>query len=224
MSSRKVMLWDGPTRLFHWSVVLLMGMSWVSIDNTQVERHALVGQTLLVLALYRVLWGFVGGDTARFRHFLRGPGAVLAYLRAVRSGNKPLVLGHNPAGGWMIVALLLGLLIQGGSGLFTNENTFLYYDAPLASWVGTALSDALTTFHKSFFWVLAAGVGVHVGAALTYLVVFKENLIRPMVTGSRDVETASLPDPSLRPGSWLKALGCLVLSAGIVEGGVWILG
>ena len=91
-------VWDLPTRLFHWLIVLLVGFSWWSAETGNMDWHYRSGLTALVLLVFRLLWGFIGGSTARFSQFLRSPGAVITYLREPAG---PLRGGHNPlpAGG-----------------------------------------------------------------------------------------------------------------------------
>src|SRR5690242_9158091 len=104
--STRVYVWDAPTRLFHWSIVVLLFVSWLSADQGYMKIHLWSGLTLLVLLLFRIGWGFAGATTARFSNFLHAPAKVIAYLKALAGGNKPLHAGHNPAGGLMVVALL----------------------------------------------------------------------------------------------------------------------
>lgn len=228
-----VAVWDAPTRLFHWVLVLLILALWfsgeiggLSINATlpwggtlflgNMDVHMLLGQAVLVLVVYRVLWGLVGSTTARFSHFVRGPAPVGAYLAAVARGEVPLFTGHNPAGAAMILALLAVLAGQAGLGLFGNDDIFS--EGPLAHLVSKETSDALTVWHGRLFNVLLALVAVHVAAAL-YYVIRGKNLVRPMVTGRKP--RAHLPDgaePVRFASPWL----ALVMLA-VAWGAVWVL-
>lgn len=225
-----VKVWDLPTRVFHWVLVLLFAVLWISgavggvdlplpggktLMNT--DLHMLLGQVVLSLVLYRVLWGLVGSSTARFSSFVRGPGAVIAYLKAVRSGQHPLFTGHNPAGALMILGVLTVLLLQAGTGLFANDD--ILSEGPLAAAVGKDLSDTLTGVHGLIADALIALVVVHISAVVIYRLK-GENLVKPMVTGYKDL--ASLPpgEPAPRMVSPLLALVLLAVSAGVVFGGV----
>src|SRR5579871_3850903 len=101
-----VRVWDAPTRLFHWMVVSLVACSWYSADHGFMTLHLWSGSLLLVLLLFRIAWGIVGSTTARFSDFLRPPAKVIAYFKALAGDKKPLHAGHNPAGGWMVTALI----------------------------------------------------------------------------------------------------------------------
>ena len=175
-----VKVWDLPTRLFHWILVMLMIAQWLTAENdSTIQYHILGGYAVLVLVLFRVIWGFTGSDTARFRDFIRGPGAALAFVKALLRGETPLYLGHNPMGGWSIVAMLVLLLIQAGTGLFANDD--IMTEGPLYGWVSKGTSDWLTTIHKLNFNLLLLVIAVHISAVLFYLFVKRENLIHPML-------------------------------------------
>jgi len=178
-----VKLWDLPVRLCHWSFALLIPAMWWTAENGEMGWHMRLGLVLLALLVFRILWGFIGSSTARFASFLRGPGTVLAYLRGLGSARSP-VIGHNPAGGWSVAALLAAMLLQVGMGLFAGDP----YDGatgPLNGLVRTMTADLLTDWHEAFFYVLLALVALHLAAVAFYLFVKRDNLLRPMVTGSR---------------------------------------
>ena len=205
-----VTVWDLPTRLFHWSLVILIGLAWYFGETGAMRWHMLCGQTILVLVLFRLCWGFLGSQTARFSDFVKGPGAALSYGRALLSGRSPAVVGHNPLGGLMVVALLLFILIQASTGLFANDDIFS--EGPLADQVSKATSDQLTKLHKANFIVVGVLVLLHIAAALFYLLVKKDNLIRPMVTGRKLLDPAQAP--GLRHPLW--ALVVLAVAAALV--------
>jgi cytochrome b len=144
--------------------------------------HQWLGISVLALVLSRVAWGFVGSETARFGHFVRGRSAVVTYLRGVFSFRvEHNRVGHNPAGGWSVL-LLLGLLVtQAVTGLFSNDDVL--FDGPLSGWAGKGLSDVITGVHYFLFNVLWVAIAVHIVAALAYLVFKRDNLITPMITG-----------------------------------------
>src|SRR3954470_23374234 len=111
-TKRTVLVWDLPTRLFHWCVVLLVFISWVSADRGWMTVHLGSGLTLLALLLFRIAWGLVGSTTARFSNFLHAPQRVLAYLKGTKHGDRLLYAGNNPAGGLMVAAMIAVLLAQ----------------------------------------------------------------------------------------------------------------
>ncbi len=183
MSGTSVNIWDLPVRICHWSFVILIPALWWTAEEGEMGWHMRLGIVLLGLAVFRVLWGFAGSSTARFASFVRGPATVLAYLRSMNSPRDPIV-GHNPLGGWSVLALLGAMLLQTGLGLFSGDP----YDGatgPLNHLVGVMTADSLTEWHESFFNVLLALVGIHLLAVLFYLAVKRDNLVHPMVTGRR---------------------------------------
>lgn len=182
-----VRVWDVPTRLFHWVLVGLLGGLWWTGENGPMSTHMTLGYAVLALILWRLIYGLFGSTTARFSAFVRGPRAVVQYLRSAFGARKETaayVLGHNPAGGWMVLLLLAVVLAQAVTGLFANDDIFS--EGPLANKVSTATSDAMTGWHKGIlFPLLQVLVALHVAAAFFYLFVKGENLIRAMVTGSK---------------------------------------
>ncbi|HUX23673.1 MAG TPA: cytochrome b/b6 domain-containing protein, partial [Burkholderiales bacterium] len=121
---RKILVWDLPLRMFHWMLALLVAVSIVSaeIGGNAMQIHLRSGYTILTLVLFRILWGFFGGTHARFASFVRGPATAIAHLKALRSQKSGRHLGHNPAGGWSVMLMLFVLLIQAGTGLFSNDD------------------------------------------------------------------------------------------------------
>ena len=209
----EVAVWDWPVRAVHWSIVVLVAMllttGLVKGDAVMVW-HMRAGATLLALVLFRVLWGFLGSRNARFASFVRGPAAVLAYAKSIlRPPHQPYAT-HNPLGGWMVVALLLAMLFQAGTGLFTNDD--ILTEGPLAKLITKDLSDAISTLHRRGWWVVAGLTSLHIAAVVSYLLALKDNLIRPMVSGVK-----LLPPGAARPAdaaaSNARALAVLALCA-----------
>ncbi|ARU15793.1 cytochrome b/b6 domain-containing protein [Croceicoccus marinus] len=211
----RVKLWDLPVRICHWGFVLLIPAMWWTAENHEMGWHTRLGLLLLALVVFRILWGFVGSSTARFGGFLRGPGAVLRYFGSLRGSHVPVV-GHNPAGGWSVIALLGAMVLQLGMGLFAGDP----YDGatgPLNDLVGVMTADTLTEWHESFFWVLVALIALHVLAIVLYRAVRRDNLVGPMITGSRAMGgdargMAAVP-------AW-RALACLLLAFAFA-GWIW---
>lgn len=178
MTGSGVRIWDLPVRLFHWSLVLLVPALWWTAETERMDLHILLGEIMLGLLLFRLLWGLLGSSTARFASFLKGPGAVLRYLR-----GRGRAFGHNPVGGWSVVLMLLALAVQIGLGLFASDEDGIYA-GPL-SWHMPDMESAhvLAERHETFFWVIVALIALHVLAILYYLLVRRDNLVTPMVTG-----------------------------------------
>jgi cytochrome b len=180
-----VQVWDWPVRLFHWSIVVLVTAAFITanIGGNAMVWHMRAGSAVLALVLFRVTWGFVGSRHARFASFLRGLRPVVDYLRSTARGRHPVSIGHNPLGGWSVIALLTALLIQATTGLFANDD--IMTDGPLVKFITKDLSDAFTRYHYFNVWALGGLVGLHVAAVGFHLLVVKENLIRPMVHGKK---------------------------------------
>lgn len=174
-----VRVWDLPTRLFHWALVVLIAISWWSAENGAMDWHLRSGLAVLALIVFRLLWGLFGGSTARFAAFVRGPGAVIAYVRGEGGPTRP---GHNPLGGYSVLALLAVLAVQVATGLFATDVDGLD-SGPLSFLVSFDQGRAAAEVHEVAFNLLMALAAIHVAAIAFYLFVRRRNLVRPMVTG-----------------------------------------
>lgn len=212
----EVKVWDGPVRLFHWSLAALFAFSWWSGETggNAMEWHLVSGYAILVLVLFRIVWGFIGSTTARFGHFLRGLGAMLDYAAGLLRRAPSRSVGHNPLAGIMVVLMLIGLLLQAASGLFANDD--IVTEGPLAHLVGKSFSDQLTVFHTTLFDVLLALTAIHLAAVLFYRLVKQENLVRPMLTGHKAFPEGTPQLQPLRFVSLWRALAVLAACAGVV--------
>jgi cytochrome b len=200
-----VRIWDLPVRLFHWAIVLLVPALWATQEWDMLDTHILLGEIMLGLVLWRLLWGVLGSSTARFASFVRGPGAVLRYLRGGGKG-----FGHNPLGGWSVVAMLLLLAVQVGLGLFATDEDALY-EGPLAHRVSYETARTIAHRHETVFWVLVALIALHVVAILYYRFIKRDDLITPMFTGRGD---AVAGEPTLVPAPlWRFGLSVLLATA-----------
>ena len=207
-------VWDIPVRFFHWTLVLLIAFSWLSGEMGWMEWHLYSGYAVLALVLFRVIWGFVGSTHARFSSFIYGPGAVIAYIRTLPSRTAAKFAGYNPLGGISVVLILLCVLVQAGTGLFSNDD--ILTEGPLYKHVTKELSDWLTTIHKYNFNLLLALIGVHMSAVLFYLFYKSENLIKPMFTGCKHLPAGTAP------ATMRSALLAVILLA-VCAAGVWAL-
>jgi cytochrome b len=219
--SKKVRVWDLPVRLFHWTLVVLVIASYVSgrAGGDWMGLHFWSGYAILALLLFRIAWGFVGSTTARFSHFVRGPAAWFAYLRNFVTGRPTYDVGHNPVGGIMVLVLIFGVLAQAVAGLFAADTDLGTVNGPLANIIPDKWVDRLTDFHKFWINVLFWLVVLHVLAAITYLVLKRQNLIGAMVTGRKplaEVAEAGKPAPTLRFASGRLAVSLLIAAAAIV--------
>lgn len=213
-SKRNVLVWDLPVRVFHWLLVLLIvsQITTVSIGGNAMEYHVLGGYAILTLVVFRILWGLLGTPTARFVNFLRGPRAILRYARSLTGTQAERVAGHNPLGGWSVVAMLLSLLVQAVSGLFADDE--IMTTGPLWKYVSEDTASIFNIIHETNAVVLLTLICIHLAAILFYLLRKKENLITPMFTGSKQLPESS--GESLRPAQGLlRALVILVICAGV---------
>ncbi len=202
---RRVPVWDLGVRLFHWSAVGLVGALWYTAAEGEMEWHRACGLAMLALVLFRLTWGFAGGTQARFASFVRSPAAALGYGWALVHGRAPRYVGHNPLGGLVVLALLALLGAQALTGLFANDD--IVFEGPLVRFVPKDASDAFTAWHAAIFDALLALVALHVAAALFYLLVKRENLIGPMLSGRK----ALAPEEAARAGCPGKAALALAL-------------
>jgi len=189
-----VSVWDLPIRLVHWAIAALIPFSWWTAHHDHLPWHRLSGYVLLGLLAFRLIWGFAGSSTARFSRFLRGPVAIGAYLR----GRLPAVVGHNPLGGWSVVAIFAALALQIGLGLFSiDEDGF--EAGPLSKFISFDASRAVARIHHLTFYVLLALIAVHLAAVALYAVRGR-NLTGPMITG-RTRLAPGVPPPRMA-GAW----------------------
>lgn len=210
-------VWDLPSRLSHWALAILILAQFASglFGLLPMTLHVWGGYAVLAVALFRVLWGFFGSQSARFRHFLRGPAEIVRYARSLGQPPEGYHVGHNPLGGWSVVALLAFTLAQAVTGLFTGRA-----GAPLrdqADTFGRGTGRALADVHEWLYWFLLLLVIAHVAAALFYLFVRRQNLIVPMFGDGR------LPlarDPALRFAGTGRAVVLLAISVAAVAAAV----
>lgn len=212
----RVKIWDGWVRLCHWGIAACVLVSYVSAQRDAWDIHYASGYTLLGLVGFRILWGLVGSENARFARFLRSPLAVLRHLTHLFRREPDTETTHNAAGGWMALVLLLMLAVQAGTGLFANHDVGFTYSqhGPLAMAVSEATSEWATGLHATLInWLLIA-IALHVLAVLAYALFKGQDLVRPMVTGAK-----SLPPGVARPRHAHPVLA--VVLAAVAALGVW---
>ena len=183
---QKVLVWDLPTRLFHWLLALAIPAALASglAGGEWMQWHGRLGLFILGLVTFRLTWGFVGSRHARFASFVRGPAAIGAYLRGEWRGH-----GHNPLGALSVLAMLALIALQIGSGLFANDD--IAFRGPLADLAGDDWSARLTSLHALTQWGLIGVVVLHAVAIIYYVRVRRERLVRPMLSGFKEVVPAS---------------------------------
>lgn len=209
-------IWDLPTRLFHWLLVLAILTAYVTgqIGGNLIVWHGRAGLFIIGLVVFRVVWGFVGAPTARFAHFVRGPGAIRAYLRGHWQG-----IGHNPLGALSVVALLTLVGAQAVTGLFTNDD--ISFQGPLADLVSKEVSDSLLGVHVLLQNVLLGLVVVHLAAIVFYVRFKRENLVKPMVTGWKEVDPGGSQATAPHSATARHRLPALVVALTLAVGAVY---
>jgi cytochrome b len=210
-----IRVWDLPIRLFHWLLVACIIGSLVSIHlfDSAVELHAYFGYCILTLLLFRVIWGFVGSRHARFASFIPNRQSILNYLQ----GRSPRFLGHNPIGALSVFTLLFVLCVQVVTGLFVDDE--IAFQGPLAKYVPSAIVSFLSEIHEGNQVIIYTLITIHV-AAIWYYKKFKgENLIKPMITGDKEIDPSEeanyLPSDlghGSKDGALQRGLALLLLS------------
>lgn len=215
MSNKGILVWDLPTRLFHWLLVaaLLAALVTGQLGGGLIEWHGRIGLAIVGLVAFRVVWGVAGSTYARFAHFFPTRARIKAYLAGQWRGE-----GHNPLGALSVFALILLLTAQVFSGLFANDD--ITFVGPLFDLVGKDLSNRLTGLHHRLSNVPIGLVVLHVIAIGYYGHVRKQKLLKPMITGWK----ADGKGESARGGGWLALLVALFIAGAAVYGasGAWL--
>ena len=178
-------VWDIPVRVTHWVLVLAIIGAYVTnkLGLSYFRYHVWCGYTVIVLVVFRLIWGVVGSYHAKFRNFLRGPTTILSYMREQLKGHHTAYAGHNPLGSVMVVILLLTSLLQATTGLFGNDE--ILNVGPLSGYVTQATSIELTSFHRKLFYWLLSAIVIHVLAVVSHRIFRRENLLTAMFSGSK---------------------------------------
>jgi cytochrome b len=215
MAEEKRLVWDLPLRLFHWLFALSLGASWATAEAgfDWMEIHFWLGYWTLGLLAFRIIWGFVGPKHARFTSFIKAPSALWKYLRGLFSGASTQTVGHNPAGGLMVIIMLALVGVQATTGLFATDD--IVWSGPYNGAVSGETAETLTSLHHANFnWILAA-VALHILAILFYALVKKQNLVHAMVTGHKPA--LHVPEhEAITSSELVKALIVILVSAGAV--------
>ena len=220
MTLERIKLWDLPTRLFHWLLVILVAAAVITakIGGNAMDWHGRIGVSILGLLAFRLVWGFVGSYHARFSSFWPKPASVRAYLRGNWRG-----IGHNPLGAFSVLALLALIGLQVATGLFSNDD--IAFNGPLFNLVSKELSDTLTGIHKLSINILLALIALHLGAIGFYTLVKKEHLLKPMITGWKDLESTQESKANAVKGNGVVALVIallIALATAYVGSGIWL--
>jgi cytochrome b len=210
----RILLWDLPTRVFHWGLVLAVAVAVVSgeVGGDWMRLHQGAGLAIIGLLVFRLVWGFVGSTHSRFASFAPTPRKLLAYLKGRWQG-----IGHNPLGAISVLVLLALLAWQAGTGLFANDE--IDFTGPLYPLVSDELALQLTGLHRLAAWALFALVGLHVAAIVFHVVVRRHDLLRPMLTGYQEVSSADLQGQRAGPLALAVALLAALSAVALVASG-----
>ena len=205
---KKIRVWDLPTRVFHWLFAIVIIGALITINLDETELHAKFGYAAFVLVTFRIIWGFVGPQHARFSSFVPSIAQVKAFIK------HPVYdqLGHNPLGALSVIAILFIILLQATTGLFTDDE--IIFQGPLSHLVSSTVASFLTGVHEVNSNLIYALVGLHFAAIFYYQKVKKENLIKPMLTGDKDVSEETTTPTDLIPSKdhWgVRGLALLIL-------------
>ncbi len=204
----RVKLWDAPVRLIHWALVILLAFSWWASED-HLDWHRLSGYTILALLVFRIYWGFVGGEAARFANFVKGPRETVAFLKTMLNRAPAHVPGHNPVGALSVIVILGNIGLQIVTGLFTVDIDG-FESGPLSYMVSFDTGRVFAEIHELSFRFLQVIVVLHVVAVLFYLIYKRTDLIRPMITGQRVLPE----DPGLTIAPfWRLAVGAVLAFA-----------
>ena len=193
----KVAIWDVPTRLFHWLTAALVAAAYATWRLDWMFWHVWSGYAVLALVLFRILWGFFGSETARFSRFLASPTAAARYLGHALRREPDRQLGHNPAGGWMVLLLLALLLAETLTGLYINND--IADVGPLTGLAPAWVDNLITDLHDVFWQALLAAIALHVAAVGVYWIVKRQNLLLPMISGRKTLPAQVRPPLMARP-------------------------
>jgi len=223
-STRPLRIWDLPTRIFHWLLAFCVISSIISgeVGGNAIIWHFRLGYCVIVLLIFRVAWGFVGGHWSRFKQFFYSPLTILRYLRGQSKPEHEV--GHNPLGSLSVWGLFFILGAQVATGLMSDDE--IASQGPLVQFMSGATASLATSYHKHWGKVIIILlITLHIAAILFYLFKKKEDLIRPMLHGDKDVlAERALPASKDAATQRITALVIFVLIALVVSYGVQRLG
>jgi cytochrome b len=209
-----VRVWDLPTRVMHWSLAAGIAICWWTGVYNELQYHLYSGYAVLWIALMRIYWGLVGSSTARFVNFVRGPRAIVEYVRTLHLRRSDYIHGHNALGAISVLVMLGLVLGVVGLGLFAVDVDGLY-SGPLSVYVDFHTGRHLAHLHYRVFKYLLLAIGLHILAVILYYAYKRHNLILPMISGRHPAVPGEAEELHVAP-LWRLAVG-----AAIVTGIVW---
>jgi len=207
---KKIRLWDAPTRIFHWSLFVLVSAAFATglTGGGLMDWHGRIGAAIAGLITFRLAWGFVGSRYARFTTFVRGPASIAAYLKGEWQG-----IGHNPLGALSVLGMLGVLLLQVATGLLSDDD--IAFRGPYNILVGENVESMALFIHNKAVWLIGLLVLLHRGAIAFYLRVKGDNLVKPMITGVKEVpaESTAAETSDTKGGGALALVLSVILAA-----------
>lgn len=208
--TRIIKVWDLPTRIFHWSfaAVVLLAFATSEGGDTILSIHVFLGTVLVGFVTYRLIWGVIGSRYAQFVDFVYGPATVMDYAKRLIAFRLPYSVGHNPLGGWMVLALLGVVLVASLTGMMVVEDGYV---GPLSNFAGGIFGH----LHEGLGTFVMVLVGVHVAGVFAHLILSRENLIRSMLTGMKHAPNDE-PAESIRPVGLMRPLIAVAIAVPVV--------
>lgn len=188
-------VWDLPTRLFHWMLVVTVSVGWWLGDNlsfNNIDWHFYLGYTTGGLIVFRIIWGFVGPGPSRLLPLFQSPKAVLTYGKTLSQRQPSGTAGHNPMGGYSVLLILATIAVQVSTGLFSEADD-LFSEGPLASYASRDVILLCNYIHEIASEVLLVLIGLHIAVILFYRFWKRENLVTAMVTGRKAIKKTDTP-------------------------------
>jgi len=217
---KEILVWDRATRAFHWTLVLMVALCWLTSEAEGVLfwTHLVSGYGVLALVIFRLAWGFLGNRHALFKGFVCGWTEVRDHAKGLMALTPPRHIGHNPLGGWMIMTLLTGLVLVVATGLFSADDG----DAgPYAVLLSPKVADALSEIHEVLSSFLLALISVHVLGVVADSLLGRENLVKALWTGVKRVAANEPENDAEEPSVW-RLIVALVLAAIGLAAVIWV--
>ena len=181
----KIKVWDIYIRTFHWLLLICILVSFISFRLDEMDIHFISGHCVLALLIFRVIWGVIGSRTALFHTFIKGPGAVLSYVKNPSSEKFKGMIGHSPIAALSVIAMLGIISLQVATGLISDDEILL--QGPLAKYVSGEMSYQATTYHGINAKLIIGLIVLHLAAIAFYRFIKKDDIVKPMVTGQKEV-------------------------------------
>ncbi len=210
---QSVPVWDFPTRVFHWALAVAVIASYLTGEEEGIwfVVHTVSGYTVALLLVFRLVWGFAGSVHSRFSDFTYSPGSVKTYAKQLLRFNPPRFVGHNPLGGWMVFLMLVALAGTVVTGLFSGEDDG--GAGILLPLIAAPGGEGLAEVHEFFANAVVALAGIHVLAVFLDWFLTKENLVKAMITGRKDLDDTEVGNQKPLVGRWRGVVAAFIVAA-----------